>query len=151
MASQVAERIQVEATRISPRETGGVLLGYLAGDSEFVVTHATLPGPSATHEEERYLPDDSFDESEIARIYADSGRRSTYLGDWHSHPGGTTGLSLRDRRTLRLIASHPAARARFPLMIIAAGKEPWTIAAWSLAPKDCIGRRRSLPLIPVVY
>ena len=32
-------------------------------------------------------------EQEIGRVYTASGRCTTYVGDWHSHPGGSLYLS----------------------------------------------------------
>src|SRR3546814_7384631 len=62
---------------------------------------------------------------------ARSGRRETYLGDWHTHPDGTDVLSRADKATLRRIARTPDARAPRPVMLIANGEpEQWRIAGF---------------------
>jgi integrative and conjugative element protein (TIGR02256 family) len=86
-------------------------------------------GPQAAHSRTRFLPDHDFHESEIARIYEESGRRITYLGDWHTHPQGSGHLSHRDLKTLASIAADSRARAPIPLMTILAGLK-WSLFVW---------------------
>jgi integrative and conjugative element protein (TIGR02256 family) len=115
-----------------PNETGGILLGYEAPDSSAVViTHLIGPGPKAKSSRSQFVPDGTWQEAEVARIYEASGRRATYLGDWHSHPDGIARPSRKDERTARCIADTPEARIPNPLMLIAASdKESWRIAAY---------------------
>lgn len=104
-------------------------MGYTGETGDIVVTHAIGPGPLAKHREKSFVPDHDFQETEIARIYRESGRHSTYLGDWHSHPGGSDRLSWRDRATLRRISRAPAARVQQPVMVIIAERETLRIGA----------------------
>jgi integrative and conjugative element protein (TIGR02256 family) len=76
------------------------------------------------------MPDYDYQEEEIARVYRDLGRLFTYLGDWHTHPDGRLHLSAIDRKTLKRIADHPAARIHNPVMILLAGGNPWRLGAW---------------------
>lgn len=122
-----------EATKMAPLETGGVLMGYFKG-VDVVITDWIGAGPSARHEGASFEPDYDFQEREIAKIYQASGRVTTYVGDWHSHPEGGLALSRTDRGTLKRIANHPAARARQPLMMILAGRAPWRLGIWSWQP-----------------
>jgi len=115
---------------MAPLETGGVLMGYVQG-SEAVITNWIAAGPQARHSRSYFEPDYEFQEDEISRIYRASGRVTTYLGDWHSHPGGTLALSRTDRRTLRRISNHSKARAKQPLMMIVAGREMSDFGIWS--------------------
>jgi integrative and conjugative element protein (TIGR02256 family) len=86
-----------------PWEIGGWLLGYWAqSQKEVVVTHATPPAMRGTafgvtisgkgHMQR-------FDEA-----WERSGGRVTFLGDWHTHPGGPTRPSRQDRRALDQLA-----------------------------------------------
>lgn len=69
----------------------------------------------------------------MARIYEESGRRSTYLGDWHSHPDGIAAPSREDHRTARAIRKHAPTRMPRPLMLVVASDETsWRIAAFRL-------------------
>jgi integrative and conjugative element protein (TIGR02256 family) len=118
-----------EAARWPSRETGGVLLGYWGGD-QALVTRAVGPGPDATHGMASFLPDQGFHEEVIALHYERTGRTETYLGDWHSHPGGSGRLSRLDRRTLKRIASFPGARAKRAVMIIVHGEALDDMSCW---------------------
>lgn len=145
-----AQAIVEEARRWMPLETGGVLLGYRAEEDSTVVVKETIgAGPAALHREHTFLPDTEYQEAEIARKYGLSGRKRTYLGDWHAHPGGGGRLSRLDLRTLRAIAGAPEARAPFPIMIVAYGGNPWRLSAWRWSPRR-IGRAvamsRAVPL-----
>lgn len=137
-----------EAAARHPRETGGVLLGYTGEGEDVVVTAAVGPGPGAVHERSRFVPDHAFHRAEVERIYAASGRRWTYLGDWHSHPDAAAYLSPTDADTLERIAGAEAARVPHPLMLILGqhggaptgrrAAEGWYVGAWRFA------RRRAL-------
>jgi integrative and conjugative element protein (TIGR02256 family) len=133
VAETVMEEIRHEADRASPLETGGVLMGYwVRAGFEFVITTAIGPGPDAVHSRNSFTPDALFHEREIARLYRQSGRLHTYLGDWHTHPEAPAYLSADDQRTLRRIADHEEARAEMPIMGVLAGGDPWRLAIWAL-------------------
>jgi integrative and conjugative element protein (TIGR02256 family) len=127
----VKRAIEAEATSRFPLETGGVLMGYWdTQGSDVVITTAIGPGPRASHRPTGFMPDQQYQLDQIARHYEGSGRRFTYLGDWHTHPRGTEALSGRDRRTLAWIARAPEARAPHPLMLLAVGGDPWELVVW---------------------
>ena len=122
MTAEVIAAMEVEATRHYPLETGGILLGYANALGTQVVVRASVgPGPRAVHRRRGFVPDHVYHELETARIYAESERVWSYLGDWHSHPCGTLALSRTDRRTLARIACAVEARAPKPIMMILAG------------------------------
>lgn len=102
-----------------PWEVGGWLLGYWTPDrSALFVTHATPPGPRGTcsgvwisghgHRER-------FDEA-----WSASGGIVTFLGDWHTHPGGPTRPSGRDARAVRQLAGGEQYGTPEPLLGIVA-------------------------------
>ena len=121
------DELRREATSTTPKESGGILAGYHGEHDTVVITHVIGPGPKAIHGHDYFIPDHEFHQEEITRVYEESGRFSTYLGDWHSHPNGGNGISKTDRRTLRRIANSPAARVERPLMLIISGADPWQI------------------------
>jgi len=133
-----------EFLRRLPNETGGVLVGYWLADSEgVVITNVVGPGPCAKHGKISFVPDASYHESEIARLYEESGRLHAYLGDWHSHPDSTTRLSLTDRHTLLKIAKHVEARVPTPLMAVIGESDPLTLQIWQYCPASVLGIRSS--------
>lgn len=133
VATAARELMEAEARRRSPLETGGVLMGYWAEDqSAVVIADVVGPGPKAVHKRTSFVPDHLYQEREVERIYKESGRRITYLGDWHSHPGGPMMLSVVDRLTQLRIGLQQTARAPRALMAIIAGGQPWTVGVWQL-------------------
>jgi integrative and conjugative element protein (TIGR02256 family) len=118
-----------EMSRHFPKETGGVVAGYIGDNGEKVVTQITIAGPKAKHDKYSYTPDYKFDEKQIARIYKESKRTEVYLGDWHSHPGSGSYLSEKDKATLQRISGYKEARIVRPIMIIM-GTMPFQLKAW---------------------
>lgn len=103
-----------------PKETGGVLIGYRASETEFVVTDIVGPGPKAIHGNTFFKPDQRYHKMEVASKYLDSGYTETYLGDWHTHPHSSPYLSDKDKKTVKKIALHTPARLQNPIMLVAA-------------------------------
>ncbi len=127
---QALDEAVAKATRSFPLETGGVLLGWRTGPRLAVVSHVVGPGPGAEHHERSFRPDAAWQQKQINEIYENSGRRVTYLGDWHTHPKGSPSLSRRDANTLRRIARYGDARAPKPIMAVLGGGDPdWLLGA----------------------
>lgn len=131
----VHDDLLAHAHEHAPYETGGLLLGYRHSPSEVVITDMIGPGPGAHHRRTGFDPDSDWQQMELARRYDAADRRIHYLGDWHTHPDGTTNLSRTDRRTLRAIALHPDAQCPHPVMVVLAGGEPWEMCIRQPAPR----------------
>lgn len=127
------ETMSAEAELWSPMETGGALMGYESEDG-LVVTDLVGPGPGAARTPSSFTPDGSFQLAEIGRIYASSGRITTYIGDWHSHPNASPVYSVTDRAALREVADAPASRCDRPLMVILGTAPDWEAIAWRYRP-----------------
>lgn len=135
LPSQLASEMLDSASFRAPAETGGILMGYwTAAGGDVVVTDLVGPGQRAVHERNRFVPDHKDQQQGIEAIYEGSGRITTYLGDWHSHPSESAFLSPDDRRTLIRIARTPSARALRPMMVIVAGggTDDWSFGMWVL-------------------
>lgn len=131
--TSIVREMEADADRHAPEETGGILLGYTdrTDAMRIQVTDQIGPGPNAVHRRNRFEPDGKWQAQEIAGVYAGSGRVSTYLGDWHSHPGGSRRPSGLDRSTARRIALCEEARAPHPVMLILRGEAgDWQLAAY---------------------
>jgi integrative and conjugative element protein (TIGR02256 family) len=120
--------IRAEAGLYPDLETGGLLLGYVQSE-DVVICDVIAAGPNAQRTRTTFLPDSSWQTDELAKRYAASGRRHTYLGDWHTHPFGVGALSWRDRRTLRAIARAPEARISRPISLVLV-PQPELITVW---------------------
>lgn len=143
------DEMVAEATKWSPWETGGVLMGYVSNSQEVVVTALVHAGPNAKRTRWTFRPDPQFQNEGIAEQYEASGRHDRYLGDWHTHPGGSGNMSWRDRRTLQSIAECDDARIANPVMVILHG-EDWQPAAWQFSRKTILAHAPCIPLRPVI-
>jgi integrative and conjugative element protein (TIGR02256 family) len=122
-----------EADDKSPNETGGMMLGYVSpGGSALAVTDIIGPGPNALHRRSRFEPDGAWQQARLVERYAASGRITTYLGDWHSHPGGGPRPSREDVRTARRVARETDSRSRHPLCGIlgVSAETNWVLAVY---------------------
>lgn len=107
-----------EGWRTWPFETGGILLGRDQG-TRTQVNAVIGPGPTAVHERYGFQPDSDWQAEQVAAAW----RRDPaleYLGDWHTHPGGTTRFSRLDTGTAMSIAAADAARQPSPVMVVLA-------------------------------
>lgn len=111
--------MKVLATFSDPMETGGMLLGYVADNMDVVVSAIIGPGPNSSHSRYTFVPDAAYQQAELDRHYRATDGLETYLGDWHTHPGGQCIPSREDKRTLARIATTPSARIEHPVMAIA--------------------------------
>lgn len=113
-----------------PRETGGMLLGYVAEDRSVVVRSIIGPGPNAVHERTGFVPDGAYQQAVLEERFRASAGRETYLGDWHTHPEGDPSLSRLDKRTLARIAGESSSRTAHPVMaILGRGSGDWVLGA----------------------
>lgn len=134
IAASALAVVAQEAAQYPGSETGGMLLGYWQQD-DVVVTTASGPGPAAQRGRSWFCPDQEWQTDFLAGAYSASGRTITYLGDWHTHPGGGAEPSRRDRKTMRAVRREPAARQSRPLMAIV-GPDPdntpvlWCLLGW---------------------
>lgn len=118
------------ANQYYPYETGGMLLGYVARNSDVVVNAIIGPGPKAKHSRFRFMPDAIYQQAELESHFYKTEASETYLGDWHTHPRGSCQLSMIDKRTLARIARTSSSGTQHPVMaILCGGDANWRIGA----------------------
>ena len=110
--------LQYAAWRTWPYETGGILLGH-ASEGGATVTVVVGPGPEAKHARYGFTPDADWQAAQVAEAWK-AQTSIEYLGDWHTHPGGTTRFSDLDRKAALTISEAPAARQPRPAMLVMA-------------------------------
>jgi proteasome lid subunit RPN8/RPN11 len=160
--SEEAEAIITDSGRAAhPRETGGVLIGVLAGSRPWVT--------DAVHVPSRHSTGNTYEIPAGARRRAVEKARQKdprvgYLGDWHSHPADV-GPSQCDQTTMASIAADARAGCSRPLLLVlrraqaeyAIDARQWTggalrvlrvVRAGALAPDGPRRPRRRLPRIP---
>jgi integrative and conjugative element protein (TIGR02256 family) len=157
IAERLLPAMEADAAEHAPCETGGMLLGYWSPSGDVVVTETIPCGPNSVHERSRFEPDGKWQQTRLDELYFRSGRITTYLGDWHSHPSGGLRPSGRDRSTAKAIAKTGDARAPHPLTVIAIeasdrwwwgvfryrgrrGFERLELKRYELQPDEAIGR-----------
>lgn len=118
VVSGVRAVIRLEAFRFRFLETGGVLFGYRTDEDDIVVTEATGPGPKARHRRSSFEPDTAYCQARLVSTYERTGGTISYLGEWHTHPYGSTRPSQQDLRSMLILAEDPATRQPEPLLWI---------------------------------
>jgi integrative and conjugative element protein (TIGR02256 family) len=103
-----------ESRKEYPKETGGILAGYME-KGIIMITHATGPGPKAIHTRASFLRDGEYCQAELDKIFEHTTGTTDYLGEWHSHPFNI-GPSRRDRHSLREIAMDAKYAISAPIM-----------------------------------
>jgi integrative and conjugative element protein (TIGR02256 family) len=138
-----------------PLETGGMLIGYVASTGEPVVTSIIGPGPNAKHRRFKFTPDGLYQQSMLEARFKATDGGETYLGDWHTHPQGTSTLSYLDKCTLARIAKEPRSQISQPIMIVLGdGKDEWQLDAvrfHSTEKKLLFKIHHTISLVPVLY
>jgi integrative and conjugative element protein (TIGR02256 family) len=120
IASKAWQAIEILAQAHYPFETGGMLIGYQADDASVVVTEIIGPGPNAKHTRMSFRPDHDYQQQRLDDLFRHSNGKTTYIGDWHTHPNGFNALSRKDMRVLRRIAETPEAQTEHPVMLVLA-------------------------------
>lgn len=155
LSEQAVRDMLIEAGRVFPLETGGLMMGYWSeAKDEVVICRVIGPGPRAVHSEHAFVPDADYHESEAERVYEESGRVHSYLGDWHTHPRGGVYLSPKDEGTLLRIARSSEARAPVPLMAVLGDGDPdWFIGVWRYARdrRMRLARRSKIHSLEIIF
>jgi hypothetical protein len=134
----VLEQLTAWAEAAAPHETGGILLGMLAGDRRWI-TGARQIAPSNAKRNRYRLPAGVTNGLVLEARRADP--RVGYLGDWHSHPAdsGASGIDLGTfRRLLYLALTH--AETAPVLAVVRREASGWqldmtTAAPWPFRPQ----------------
>jgi integrative and conjugative element protein (TIGR02256 family) len=113
--------MEAEGRRWTPKETGGMLLGYRSrevAEADIVVCCLVSAGPEAKRMPNRFEPDGVWQQERLEKVYEESGRTHTYIGDWHTHPRGGIRPSKTDRDTFARVAAHTETGTRHPVVLI---------------------------------
>jgi len=106
--------IMAEGERMSPKETGGILLGHFLDTGHWVVIEVLLPGPDSHFQEYSFTYDDKYINYTAKGISAQYELCLQVLGMWHRHPGSMDVFSGMDGKANSSFA------ARFPYGAISA-------------------------------
>ena len=117
VADSALAQMRAEMRGIRRIETGGVLVGYVIGDT-IHITAASGPGPNA----KRRMFSVGIDGAYAQRFCDAEFRRSDgsvdYVGDWHCHPAVSTQPSRQDHAAMALMSAFEGAVTRTPISLI---------------------------------
>jgi integrative and conjugative element protein (TIGR02256 family) len=107
-------------------EVGGWLLGYWDSRSTCViVTHATPAGPHGAPDGVEISA--AGHTARFEEAWQQSAGRITFLGDWHTHPGGVPIPSDTDRAAMKQLAKNIDFLTPIPLIaIVSVPRWRWT-------------------------
>lgn len=109
-------------------ETGGVLIGrYVDNQRTAAVTEVTGPPRGSSWGRTWF----NRGRGDLGAVFRRRWLEGTYyLGEWHTHPGGTPDPSQDDVEAMRMIAGNPGYACPEPvLLILGGGAKNWTLAA----------------------
>ena len=101
-STQVLELFKSEILEYGRIETGGVLVGYTAGNTIYI-EKASNGGKHAIHEILYFQADANYIDMFIDMEIANSQDRLRYIGEWHTHPEITPKPSIKDLQSLNEI------------------------------------------------
>lgn len=119
---QVLNDLRELAAQEKPLETGGCFAGYYPQESQdIVITDVIGPGSDAVHMRTRFVPDREFHDHALEKLWERSQHKIRYVGDWHTHPGGSSALSSIDKAFMRHALRSRAAYLKYALVAIVFG------------------------------
>ncbi|WP_296097154.1 Mov34/MPN/PAD-1 family protein [uncultured Agrobacterium sp.] len=119
----------VEASRAANRiETGGILIGRYGPEGWVADIVEATPKPKGSRSGLFWFQRSSTGLTSLLNDRWSKGLH--YLGEWHSHPGGSPTPSSSDVRAMLAVADDEAYRCVTPLLVILGGRLD---ADWSLS------------------
>ena len=122
LAEDAVRGIVREVRRHRRTETGGVLIGCYSDDLHSVwVAKATGPGRFSLHAPFSFTRGTKDLQAEIEEAEAIG---MYYVGEWHSHPGGSVSPSPLDLRQMRAIADDAGYNCPEPVLLVVGSADP---------------------------
>lgn len=125
-----------------PNETGGVLVGGIDHDRKCIYVMLALSSPPDSDEwPTHYIRGCEALRTEVEAIEVRTAGNLGYIGEWHSHPDGTsTQPSTADAKVFGWIAAHTVVEGKPPIMLIAGQDNHARLLVGVLDRKHCGGR-----------
>ena len=132
---QVAEMLHL-CRRVSPFETGGILLGhYAASHDRAIVTEITRAPADSQSGSTWFVRGVRGLQQKLDRLWQRN--QAYYLGEWHFHPFGPPRPSPTDQGQMQEISHSKQYHCPEPVLLILGGdpKAEWSASAY-VFPKD---------------
>lgn len=104
------------AKEFYPNEFGGILTGIKEKNC-WIITDIEVPTKYESNKS-NFVRYPNFLNDYLQKIFDISNSKIEYLGEWHTHPNGSTQFSSQDLLSMRDIAENSEINNRTPLLII---------------------------------
>lgn len=114
---KLIERMSSKAIKYYPNEYGGFLVGYYSSDRKsLIITDCIFPNKYKSHQ---FIFERSIAgiEKKLKELF-NSKKKQYYVGEWHTHPNGSTNYSNTDLRAMINIANDDSVRIKNPVLLI---------------------------------
>lgn len=107
ISESLCTQLQKEVEANAPNETGGLLLGFIHYKRKTVyVTRIMDPPPDSVGSPYAFRLGVKDVPERLDEIQKTTGGLIGYVGEWHSHPHGSSRMSSEDKAAMRQISSH---------------------------------------------
>lgn len=113
--NKIVQEIRKQAFEAFPNETGGFLVGKYSTDNNTAIVSLALTPVKITSGPTCFLRETDGMESVWDELYK---KGLVYLGEWHSHPNGSSMYSATDKKALTNIAGSETVVINNPIMLI---------------------------------
>lgn len=113
--NKIVQEIQKQAFEAFPNETGGFLVGKYSTDNNTAIVSLALTPVKITSGPTCFQRETDGMESVWDELYKEG---LVYLGEWHSHPNGSSRYSTTDKKALTNIAGSETVVINNPIMLI---------------------------------
>jgi [CysO sulfur-carrier protein]-S-L-cysteine hydrolase len=114
----ILDKIRAHIASHSPKEFGGIFSG-LRRESSYFIIDIVLPEKYENSRVQFTRHPDNLN-IYLKNVYGNTSGAIEYLGEWHSHPGGSNRFSGHDLTTMKAIASDDGVKMENPLLLIIA-------------------------------
>jgi integrative and conjugative element protein (TIGR02256 family) len=101
-----------------PKEIGGILLGYYSDNGKCAYIESIVLAKFYINSPTNFTRQTSDLNHIIDQEYIKSQGKLNYLGEWHSHPDGSTQFSAKDFLTMKEIAFNNNVKIHNPILLI---------------------------------
>lgn len=116
IADSLLTQMTNTANKHFPKEFGGILTGIKEKDF-WIITDFKTPA-NFKNSSSSFTRKVKKLNQYLAKIFRSSNGKLQYLGEWHTHPKGTTQNSKKDLVSMKEIANEPNVTTDKPIMII---------------------------------
>ena len=129
LSFKALEAILATVAKAGWRETGGILIGRHDADGWVAEVVEATTKPPDSRAGRWWFHRGNVGLGDLLAARWESGYH--YLGEWHSHPGGSTEPSDTDKRSMCKIAADVVYQCSQPVLIIVGGRvqSSWSISA----------------------